>query len=335
MYIRTLFLLLIPCFCFAQKKDTVSKYLDGNLRLTTEKNAVYYGVAIRQNNHWLLYAVYSDNSPLLKIYYKDNQLRVKDGPFTMYYPGKFIAQQGNFINNKMNGIWQTWNPNGKLKDSGYLVDNIMTGLWKTWNTNGDLMVACTYKEKLTESEQTLLKVQQANADGDYNGIRDGNFTSWYTNNQIESSGTYKNDQLDGEWHWHYENGQLSTIEQYIDGKLTNIKCFDTTGLETGDYCSIEKPAILKGFGDYKQFIQQNLVWPQEAIKKRIEGEVKVHIKINRKGEIENLIITGDQEVLKKAVADLFQQMKDWYPAISHNRVIEWEDEVTIPFYLNN
>lgn len=92
--------------------------------------------------------------------------------------------------------------------------------------------------------------------------------------------------------------------------------------------------MLKGFGNYQQYIYQNLLWPQEAIQNNIEGEVRVRFAVNKFGQLEKLVIESDKEVLKKAVEELFETMKEWYPAVSHNRNIDWEEQITIPFYRN-
>src|SRR4051812_16614290 len=97
-----------PLLCAGQKQDTVLRYLDENLQLTSKKQAVYHGLSIRQGDHWMLYAIYSDTTPALRIYYKDRNLQVKDGPFEIYYPKNLPAQKGAFIDDKMNGTWVTW-----------------------------------------------------------------------------------------------------------------------------------------------------------------------------------------------------------------------------------
>lgn len=52
-------LLLVPVLSFAQKKDTVFKYLNVNLEPTSRRDdAAYFGVAVRQHDGWLLYALY-------------------------------------------------------------------------------------------------------------------------------------------------------------------------------------------------------------------------------------------------------------------------------------
>src|SRR6476469_1955617 len=96
------FLILAICFfltsfSFAQKKDTVRKYLDENFSLTSRANAYYYAVSIRQDDHYLLYAVYPDSTVLLKAWFKDRDLSVKDGPYEFYFGKRRIAMKGYYM----------------------------------------------------------------------------------------------------------------------------------------------------------------------------------------------------------------------------------------------
>lgn len=320
-------ILLLPLVSFSQKKDTVFKFLDADLQLTTKKNAVYFGVAVKEKEGWLLYALYPDTTPVIKAWFKDKQLKIKDGPYTLYYPKHVIAQAGHFTDNKMNGVWQSWYPHGQKKDSGLIVNNQLVGGWKEWHPNGILMYACTYGERPANLFSEFLTL--------YSGLKTGGFTSWYDNGNMESNGFYKDDIMEGEWKWFHDNGQPSTVETYKNGKVVSLQCFDTTGKETGEFCSLAKPALLKGFGDYKEFVFQNLTWPAEALKKKMEGSVKVRFKVNKNGMLEDLVVESDQEVFNKAVIELFGHMKEWYPAVSHNRLVDWEDKIEIPFYRNN
>lgn len=63
--------------------------------------------------------------------------------------------------------------------------------------------------------------------------------------------------------------------------------------------------------------------------------MKVQFTINKHGVLENLVLESEQEILKKAVLELFEHMKEWYPAVSHNRAIRSEEKMTIPFYFRN
>lgn len=315
---------LFPFAAYAQKKDTVLKYLDRSLQPTTKKNAVYAGVAIKQQGGWLLYGLYPDTTPVVKAWYKDKQLTNKNGPYAVFHPRNIPAQLGYYSDNKMNGVWQSWYPNGQKKDSGLVVNNQLVGPWKVWHSNGTLMYDYVYGKENPRHVFSLLPESHF-------GLRDGSFTSWYDSGALEATGFYRNDAMDGEWKWFHSNGKPSTIEHYKEGKLISLQCFDTTGKATGDFCSILKPAVLKGFGDYKQYIFQHLLWPEEALKKKIEGTVTVRFSVNKNGHLENLVIEG-HAILKRVVEELFETMKEWYPAVSHNRSIEWSDQFNIPFY---
>src|SRR5450432_2437005 len=105
------------------QKDTIRKYLDAELQLVSKKEAVLPAIALKGNDHWQLYAVYSDTNVLLNVYYKDAGLTVKDGPFTLYHPKKIIAQKGYFKDNRAQGHWQSFYPDGQKKDEGDIVNN--------------------------------------------------------------------------------------------------------------------------------------------------------------------------------------------------------------------
>lgn len=328
--------LLLPLFAAAQKKDTIIRYLDEQLQLTTSKNAVYAGVSVKTEGGWYFYALYPDTTPLVKAYFKDRALKTKEGPYTIYYPGNQKAREGHYRNNVMVGVWKFWHPNGRLQDSGLIINNHTEGNWKSWHPNGQLQVDCHYREARLPQEKNLLAMQTDAATAPpYRGIRTGTYRSWYTTGQLEAEGAFEHNYMSGTWRWYHENGQPSAVEVYADGIITGLTCFDTTGRETGNLCSISKPALLKGFGDYKSFVYEHLTWPEEAIKKKIEGSVHVRFRVSRQGRLEKLVVESAQPLLKQAVIQLFENMPDWYPAISHNRTIHWDGEITIPFYRNN
>jgi TonB family protein len=327
---RKIFLTLgmFPFIAFSQfkGKDTVLKYLDSTLNFTTKTNACFIGVAAKSDDHWLLYVLYPDTTPAMKAFFKDKKLTIKDGPYKLYYPKNRIAKEGYYINNLLNATWKFYYENGQLKDSGALKDNQMIGEWKSWYPDGQIMIKGNY----TTVPQNVGYINTSNAE--WISFKNGLFTSWYANGKLEASGNYVNDSMNGEWKWYHENGNSSTVEIYHNGKISSLTCFDSTGKNTGEYCSIQKPAVLKKYGNYKEFIYQNLEWPAEAIKKKIEGTVKVRLTVNKDGRLEKLELESNQEILKKAVEELFKHMQEWYPAVSHNRPVAWTDEMEIPFY---
>src|SRR5688572_17566303 len=127
-------LLLAPFMALAQKKskDTALVFLDEALEVTTEKKGAFVGVSVKVENGWMVYALYPDTTPVMRAYYKDKALKIKEGPYTIYYPKSKKAKEGYYHDGKMNGNWRFWYANGQLKDSGRLVKNHLAGRWKTW-----------------------------------------------------------------------------------------------------------------------------------------------------------------------------------------------------------
>ena len=323
---------LFPLPGVAQRNDTVLKYLDGNLQLTTEEQAVFYGVAVKQPEGWMLYALYPDTTPLLKVHFKDRALKVMQGHYASFYPKHKQAVKGFYDNNKKTGVWQTWYENGYRKDSGAYTNNFKTGTWKQWYENGNPASISSYLITFSAEEMQTMRLTGQVPES---GAKDGRFASWYPNGNKESEGLYLNNRMDGVWEWFHENGKRSTLETYSNGTLFDLKCYDTAGKEGGNLCSISKPATLKGTGDFRAFLREQLTWPQEAIKKRIEGTVMVSFSVDIEGKLQGLYISALSPVLRDAVTEFFRTLPDWEPAISHNRVVEWKEYVEIPFYLDD
>jgi TonB family protein len=325
-----LLLILLPIASLGQKKDTVPRYLDADLVLTTKNHAVYYGVSFRKDEHWLLYALYPDNTPLLTSYFKDRELTIKDGPQVVYYPGNKKALECFYRDNMLTGVHQIWYVYGQKKDSGFLDQNHKRGVWKEWHLNGQLKNQTSYDDQYVFPFSRHLGGSKGLV---FPGWLQGDFSSWYESGTMESKGNFADNVMEGVWRWFHPNGLPSTIEEYSKGKLVRISCFDTLGKLQGDFCPVARPAVLAGYGDYKEYIMQNLSWPEEAIKKKIEGSVVVYFRINSHGKLDSLSIVSDKPILNQAVAGLFDSMKEWYPAVSHNRNVNWEDRMTIPFFL--
>src|ERR1700730_15920874 len=116
----TFYILSMSFLSHAQKQDTLRKYLDQNFYFTNRANFVYPALAVKSSEHWILYSTYPDTSMLLKIWFKDRNLTIKDGPYTLYHGKGIKAIEGNYHNNERIGLWKSWHKNGQLKDSGMI-----------------------------------------------------------------------------------------------------------------------------------------------------------------------------------------------------------------------
>ncbi len=332
-HLQLLFVLLATVVTAYGQQDTVRKYLDAELRLTTKKKAAYNALAIHIGSQWALVAVRPDTTLMLKIFFKDAGLTIKDGYYAIYYPGGQIEEEGFFIGNVADGPWKSWYRNGQLQDSGLVAGNHFTGRWKHWHENGQLSMIHEFSLHPVPAVPPSVQGHTNPSVLSFitvNGISNGLYQSWYDNGAQESTGIYQNDTLVGVWKWFRENGKPSTVETYAGGKLTNLECYDENGVYSGATCSISKPAVFtSGLLDEKQYLGRELSKLRSLDWKR--EDVTVKFTITKKGTVANIILKSiDIQEYSHAVLRVFAFMPLWSPAISHNRIVDYTMEVFIP-----
>lgn len=359
------FLLLVsPLFLWAQEKDTIRVYLDENLQFTSPKKAYYPAIAYKSGDHWTLTAVYPDTMFLLSATYAHQNLRIKDGAFTLYHPHRVRAMEGVYVNNVQEGHWNYWHPNGMLKDSGTITHNYLTGTWCSYDEQGMPLTCAHY---LDEKEVQLLTPPTAPNNkkpgifqkDTLTSILQGPWVSYYANGNVkekgtfeynkrtglwetfypsgikESSGRYDRNKPKDAWTFYHLNGQPSTQEFYNDqGLVTQLSCFDTTGKFTGVTCSLVKPPVpaVEGFNDMQNFILDHIFWPKELEDAQYSGMVKASCTIDLDGNLTKIeILDSPHPLMSAEVERFFKSIEKWSPAISHNRPIPYTFKIEIPF----
>ena len=332
--------MLAALHVFAQN-DSIRKYLDADLHFTTKKEAVYPAMLFRSENHWVLYAVYPDTSLLLKVYFKDAALTMKDGPFMLYHPKRVPAQSGYFKDNTADGPWKSWYSNGQLKNEGILVNNHFSGVWKAWYENGHLMSERSYQ--YTDSSNgtpvhqhsPAASIEKVLDDFTPEGKLEGPCTSFYENGNKESEVNYHNDSLTGTCRWYRLNGNASSKELYVNGRVTDLECYDEDGRLTGATCSILKlPLLIHPLLSAEEYIMDELHKEKNRDIKR-EGDATVNLTVTADGKAKNVVITGSPDpALSKHIITIIGAMPPWSPAITHNRKIDYPLTLVIHYYRN-
>ncbi len=85
----------------------------------------------------------------------------------------------------------------------------------------------------------------------------------------------------------------------------------------------EMPEFIKGTGaeSFKEWIAQNLVYPEEAIAKKISGKVYVSFVVDEEGNVVNVkIARGVHPILDKAAHELIKRSPKWEKAGSQRGV---------------
>ncbi|MEP6747674.1 MAG: hypothetical protein ABJB86_08105 [Bacteroidota bacterium] len=323
------------------QKDSVRKYLDADLQFTTKKDFVYAAMAIKNNDHWILYAVYPDTTVLLNVFFKDAALTVKDGPFTLYHPKRVVAQKGYFVNNIAQGHWQSFYTNGQMRDEGDIVNNHLAGLWKAYFQNGlpknsrnyiYNAPAVTTGEPVHENSP-IKKVSRVLDNLSLEGVLDGPASAWYENGNMESEVNYHNDTLSGSCTFYRPNGKPSSKEVYEKGKVTELACYDSAGNYSGATCSISKlPVFIHPIFSAEDYVQNEL-HKEKHRSITAYGDTEVHFTITQKGTVESLVVISSPDAaLSKLITQIISGMTAWSPAVTHNRKIDYPMKMVIPYY---
>lgn len=345
-------------------QDTLTRFLDENLEMTENREEASFSADVfKKDDQWKAIIYYGTGNMAAEGSYRDKKLKVKHGWFTFYYSatGRKMYQV-RYENNFQVDVWRSWYENGRIRDSGMLDDGKKTGYWQTWHSNGVLAAAgaftTTYPMEIPEMNglfprdkrerrayfmarlpdvrtglwKTWYRNGQIKDSLNYSvGKEEGIARSWYENGKLESVGASIGGKQQGTWEWFHENGQKATIEQYKEGKLNSMQCFDTLGNLTGDFCSLNKAALFPGGTvAFEEYLKKNLKYPERAGSQN--GFVEMEVTIGANGKpISVDIEQSPSNYFSQEAERLIYEMPVWEPAISHNRTVPFVVFVKLAF----
>jgi TonB family protein len=213
------------------------------------------------------------------------------------------------------GWFMYYYANGKRAVAGKYENNIRQNNWTSWYSSGQLKDSVFF----------------------LNDLQEGPSYSFFENGKLESTGSFKQGSYDHEWIFYHENGTIATKEKYALGKLSDLECFDTSGLSLGINCAIKRSPEIKGkYGGVVKYFKDSLVYPAVALNNNLEGYVTVEFTITKTGKLTGIIIVASPyQVLSDEVLRVLNSVPAWYPAIDHNRVMDFTISLNIPFFVNN
>jgi protein TonB len=140
--------------------------------------------------------------------------------------------------------------------------------WDTYRVHGPLIRIETYKK-------------------DKEGTAEGRF-SWYDRNGfIDSLGSFTNGFTDGDWFYYNDTGGVSHVKRFSMGKLLWEKDYSKDTADKKKPKEGEVEAMYKGgIGGWQRFIGKNLQYPQGAMDREIEGNVRIRFMVDVDGTVQ-------------------------------------------------
>jgi TonB family protein len=201
-----------------------------------------------------------------------------------------------------NGIVKTYYPDGSIQSEISYVNDVLDGNAYLYYSNGQL-----------KSEKNFDK-----------GILNGWIKEYYESGLLKEEYFVKNGMKDGAYRVYNENGVLKILSNYVNGNQTQLQLFDygpNYHPVVADTIKINPPQnkIKRSRNNYQcnveicpepigglKAIQDNLVYPEHALRYGLEGIVTLIVKISSEGEVVNTEIVrgmgfGCSEAAQEAV----------------------------------
>ncbi|RUT77732.1 toxin-antitoxin system YwqK family antitoxin [Ancylomarina longa] len=152
----------------------------------------------------------------------------KQGSWIEYCNGVKI-REGNYINNKKNGIWKNYRKDGILSYVIQFVNGIPNGEMCSYYANGNLLEKGNWVSDHWEGEYYCYS-EKGNISGHFffnkYGKRTGYQEYYHENGKVSIKGNWFNGNKEGEIQEFYENGELRSKKHFSQGQLEEGSCVE-------------------------------------------------------------------------------------------------------------
>ena len=170
-----------------------------------------------------------------------------------------------------NGVFTWLYPTGAKASEVQFRDNKAQGLFVAWYEDG-----------------------RVRSRGEYElGERVGPWLSVHRNGHKRSEGSYEKGEPHGEWRYYHDNGQLSAIERLYTGRTLSLTYYlPRWSAITGASQKRQPPEFPGGEAALLRHIAQATVYPKEARRRNLTGQVFVNYTVGEDGRV------GDVHVVR-------------------------------------
>lgn len=134
--------------------------------------------------------------------------------------GLTVAEQGNYLNGKREGIWSEFHPNGLLKSATSYVNGVKEGLYVELNQNGQMTKRFFYHNNVRHGEYKEFNYTSVKEERMYKlGKLEGVVKIYYDGGKIMEEGAYSNGLREGVSKWYDQNGNVTITYEYKNGEL--------------------------------------------------------------------------------------------------------------------
>jgi antitoxin component YwqK of YwqJK toxin-antitoxin module len=237
----------------------------------------------------------------------------RDGKFKGYNDGQLV-EEGEYVNNKKNGVWTKYYPEGTKKHELTFVNNVANGYAKIYYRSGQLQEEGMWQQNKWSGQYKYYN-ENGNMKYDWNynssGKREGQQKYFHDNGVLMYLGEWKNGNEAGELVEYYEDGSIKAKRYFNNGKIEEEKTVNVVqGKEFDDnvkkYTGKVQKAPARAFGEivdgFNRLYDKNGNVSKEGEfknKQLIDGKVFVY---EGKQLVKTLIYKGGVQIGEEGVA---------------------------------
>lgn len=145
-------------------------------------------------------------------------------------------------------------------------------------------------------------------------ILDGISKEWNEDGILKITMEFKLNKCNGEFTSYWQNGTVKRIDNFQNDSLIKGICFDINGNEIDYFVDLKSPQFPGGKSKLSNFLSQELIYPESALKNEISGIVIVNFSVNIDGSIYKIeIVQSINEDLDSEALRVIKKMPNWIP----------------------
>ncbi len=148
-------------------------------------------------------------------------------------------------------------------------------------------------------------------------IPQGMITKFYPNGKVQHEAIYVDGKLDGPVKSYYGNGNAMRVEKYENNQFVNGKYFTSAGKDTTLLPYFRFPIYKEGLTELQKFLQNRIIYPNDAARRGVEGSVVVGFIVRKKGYIDKIgVLSSPDDIFNKEAVRVIELTKyKWTPGI--------------------
>lgn len=283
--------------------QTIEQFFDWQWKPCEPGLSRFYSITRHTDSGWYRNDLFTATNQLqMKGLYSDSACTIKNGWFAYFNANGNLSSTGQYINNKLNGIWLNYHYNGMMSDSAVYDNGKHTGTKMGWHPNGYMADSSVYN-----TDKTAVHVY------------------WFDNGTPSAAGRTLNNKKEGRWLYFHTNGKNAAQEDYKQDRLINRIYYNEEETVLTDTANKDRDAEFNGGNaKWRKFLEKNIVFPYgyKLVNTDIITVVVAAI-IDEEGNVEDAFIhVPFNPVFDKEALRIIKKSPKWLPSIRQNRRVK-------------